>query len=457
MESSRFIQISPQILIEYIYTDQAAPTTFNTATTPIELMRDGHTNGTYFFNTDSVSAVMGNYRDISAAAINANKTQYVSLNTDIGVPYNDFDPLLTDSAQLLQTFSPELDVAYDKMKIHFIAGFSFEGFDGIVFEALAPRRDSVMVNFASINFTPLDTPVFNPDPLLLGDKLYATYIEWRVPSLYFMVNASNAAQPNGLAYKITEGKGFLSTPPITLKATGIYETITENAYSFYNMQEINSVSILSRDIYSNLHAVVKDADDGDYFTLHGDVTGSSLSNFIATLNSSGGNYVVFYEIAVVEQVGVVFSTTSTQVFTQNGNFDEPILYRPIIQNANTAVSFKINLSMRLFNKADSTQIIKNASLTSFDTQRYGKKMLTLNLGVVPTVANVYNQINNDTGKQIVVGGGKSERLEVDGEIETVTETIIQTSYVTSFRDRIKVKAAISPVKIQTITDTENAD
>ena len=454
MESSRFIQISPQILIEYIYTDQANPTTFNTATTPIELMRDGHTTGTYFFNTDSVSAIMGNYRDISAASITATNTQYVSLDTSIGVPYNDFDPLLTDSAQLLQTFSPQLDVAYDKMKIHFVAGFNFEGFDGIVFEALAPRRDNVMMNFASINFLKTDTPVFNPDPLLLADKLYATYIEWRVPSLFFMNNLFTTADPNGVAYKITEGQGFIGTPPITLRATGIYETIVENAYSFYNMEEINSVSILARDIYSNLYAVVKEADDGDYFTLHGEVTGSSLSNFIAQLNSSGGNYVVFYEISVVEQVGTVFATTSTQVFTQNGDFDEPILYRPIIKNANTAVSFSINLSMRLFNKADSTQIIKNAKLTSFDAQRYGKQMLTLNLLVVPTVANVYNQINNDTGKQIVIGTGNSADNSAKTSEQIAESLVVRTSYVTTFRDRIKVKAAISPVKVQTIEDTD---
>ena len=80
--------------------------------------------------------------------------------------------------------------------------------------------------------------VFNPDPLLLADKLYATYIEWRVPSLYFMNNLFTTADPNGVAYKITEGQGFIGTPPITLKATGIYETIVDNAYSFYNMQEI---------------------------------------------------------------------------------------------------------------------------------------------------------------------------------------------------------------------------
>ena len=56
--------------------------TFNTSTYPIEIMRDGHTEGSYLFNTDSVSATMGNYRDISAVAINENKTQYAYLDTE---------------------------------------------------------------------------------------------------------------------------------------------------------------------------------------------------------------------------------------------------------------------------------------------------------------------------------------------------------------------------------------
>ena len=458
MESSRFIQISEQILIEYVYTSQSTPTTYNTASYPIELMRDTNTKGTYFFNTDTVSAVMGNYRDISAVSNNANKTQYVSLDTDIGVPYNDFSPALTDSADLLQTFSPELDVAYDKIKIHFVAGFNFEGFDGIVFEALAPRRDSVMLNLASINFLKTDTPTFSPEPLLLADRLYATFIEWRVPSLFFINNLFSAADPNGVAYKITEGKGFLSTPPITLRASGIYQTITENAYSFYEMQEINSASILSRDIYDNLYAQVVQSDNGDYFELSGQVTGSTFSNFIAQLNSSGGQYVVFHEISVTEQVGQVFTQTSFQVITQDTEFDEPVLFRPIIKNANKAVSFSINYVLRLYNKADATQIIKNAKLTSFEPQVYGPNMIQVNLGVVPTVANVYNRINNDTGKQIVIGGGSgAETLNVDTTEQIVEKLVVKTSYVTTFRDRIKVKAAISPVKIQTITQTNGSE
>ena len=460
MESSRFIQISEDILIEYVYTSQTAPTTFNTGTYPIELMRDSQTKGTYLFNTnvDDSPAIpqlwtkQGNYRDKSAVTNNINRTQYVSLNTSIGVPYNDSVNFLTDTANLQQTFSPQLDVAYDTVRVHFVAGFNFTGYDGLVVEVLAPRRDGVILNFASVNFDKLDTPTLNPDPLLLADRLYATYIEWKIPSLFYANNLFDVVDPNGLAYKITEGQGFLPTPPITLRVSGIYQTIIENAYSFYEMQEINSVSILSRDIYDNLYAQVIQSADGDYFELSGEVTGSSFENFINQLNATGGQYVVFHEISVTEQVGTVFSQTSFQVISQTQDFDEPILFRPIIKNANSAISFSINYVLRLYNKFDATQIIKNAKLTSFQTQQYGKQMIQLNLGVVPTVANVYNQINNDNGKQIVVGTETPADNKANTSEQIAEKLVVKTKYVTTFRDRLNVKAAISPVKVQTITD-----
>ena len=460
MESSRFIQISEDILIEYVYTSQTAPTTFNTGTYPIELMRDTQTKGTYLFNTDvddspavpQLWTKQGNYRDKSAVTNNINRTQYVSLNTSIGVPYNDSVDFLTDTVDLQQTFSPALDVAYDTVRVHFVAGFNFTGYDGLVVEVLAPRRDGVMLNFASVNFDKLDTPTFSADPLLLADKLYATYIEWKIPSLFYANNLFDATVPNGLAYKITEGQGFLPTPPLTLRVSGIYQTIIENAYSFYEMQEINSVSILSRDIYDNLYAQVIQSTAGDYFELSGEVTGSTFANFIDLLNATGGQYVVFHEISVTEQIGTVFTQTSFQVISQTQDFDEPILFRPIIKNANSAVSFSINYVLRLYNKFDATQIIKNAKLTSFQTQQYGRQMVQLNLGVVPTVANVYNQIANDNGQQIVVGTETPADTNANTSEEIAEKLVVKTKYVTTFRDRLNVKAAISPVKIQTLTE-----
>lgn len=453
MESSRFLQISPEILLEYTYTDQANPSTFNTATYPIEIMRDGHTSGTYMFNADSVVSTMGNARDISAAAIDSGKTQYAYLNTDVGVPYNDFDPQLTSTVNLPQAFSPNLNIEYDTVRFHFTSGFDFQDYDGLILEVLAPRRDGIPINLSSIAFLKTDSPIFNPDPFLLGSKLYSTYIEWKVPALYYLVNSFTVSNTNLLSYRLTEGQGFLSTPPITVKVSGIYETLNENGYSIFNTQEINSVALANRDIYDLLYAEVIESSSGDFFELSGQVEGSTLSNFIAQLNSEGGDYIAIHQIIISEQIGSTFVQTADQMFTQVVNFDEPIRFRPIILNSATAVSFAINYTLRLFNRNDNTQIIKKARLVSFDTKKYGRRLMKINLGTVPTVAKVYNKIESNDGNNITIVNGNSLGNSSANTSDRLTEQlVVQTRYVTSFRDKLNVKAAISPVKIQNIED-----
>ena len=222
MNSSRFLQISPEILLEYVYTDQANPDTFDTSSFPIEIMKDDYTGGSYMFNSDSVFSTMGNERDISVAAIDENKTQYAYLDTSVGVPYNDFDPKLTSTPNLPQIFSPNLNIEYDTIRVHFTSGFDFQDFDGLIIESLIPRRDGKMINTSSIAFLKTDTPVFNPDPFLLGTKLYSTYIEWKIPSLFYLASNFLTNDTNLLSYRLTEGQGFKSTPPVTIKFSGIY-------------------------------------------------------------------------------------------------------------------------------------------------------------------------------------------------------------------------------------------
>ena len=453
MNSSRFVQLSPGILLEYVYTDQANPDVFNTATYPIELMQDGYTNSTYMFNFISVESTMGNSRDNSAASVSAKNSQYVYLNTSVGVPYNDYDPKFTPTPQLPQTFTPNINIQYDTVRVHFVAGFDFQGYDGIIFEVLAPRRDGVLLSLASINFLKTDSPIFNSDPFLLGEKLYATYIEWRVPSLFFMVNSFSQTNHNTLAYKLTGGQGFIGTPPITIKAQGIVNTVIDNGYSFYNVEQINQVSLLNRDIFDNLYASVVESVNGDYYEISGQVVGSSLSDFIATLNSTGGDYMAIHQINVSEQIGVDFISTSDQMFTQTDNFDEPILFRPIILNSAIASSFAINYTLRLFNKNNNTQIIKKARLVSFDPKKYGRRIMQINLGTVPTVAKVYNKIVSDNGNNITIVNGTGSTTPGQSSNQIADKLVVQTQFVTSFRDRINIKAAISPVKVQNLTTT----
>lgn len=453
MESSRFIQISEDILIEYVYTDQADPVSFNTSSVPVEILKNDHTQSINFFNTIGSSSFTKISRDNSAIPINAGKTEYVSLSTVAGVPYNDADPKLTSTSNLLQEFSPNINVEYDRVRVHFSTGFSFQDFDGIIFNIRTADRNSNIINLSSLNFLKTDTPTFNPNPLLIADRLYSTYIEWFVPSLFYLNSSFNINDENNLAFKLTQGTGFKKTPIISISALGILQTIVSNGYDFYQVSEINSTSIPNRDIYDNLFASITESDEGDFFELRGVVTGSSLSNFINQLNTSGGNYVAFHEMTVIEQIGTNFIQTGNQIMTQTEDFDTPMLFRPIILNTANAVSFSINYTLRLFNRVDNTQIIKNARISLFDVNKYGKRVMQINLRKNPILTTIVNQISNDDTSKVLVstGGSTSDRKDKLSD-EIISQLAVKTRYVTAFRDKVNIKAAISPVKIQNIEE-----
>ena len=452
MESSRFIQIAEDILIEYVYTNQADPTVFNTSNTPIEILKNEHTSGINFFNSISALLPTGINRNNSAIPINKNKTEYVSLNALVGVPYNDVDSKLTSSSDLLQEFSPNLNVEYDRVKVHFSSGFSFQDYDGIIFEIKTSDRNGNNITLSSLNFLRTDTPTFNPNPLLIADRLYSTFVEWSVPSLFYINARFSTDGQNGLGFRLTSGSGFKTTPVLSISASGILNTTSVNGYDFYQVNEINSTTITSRDIYDNLFASVVESREGDFFELKGNVIGSTFSNFVNQLNLAGGNYVVFHEITLTEQIGTSFIQTNNQIMTQTSDFDTPVLYRPIVLNTANAVSFSINYTLRLFNRVDNTQIIKNARLSLFDVNKYGKRIMKINLGKVPTVATVVNQIS-DNGSKIVISTGNGTKTQSGKTSDNIVSQLsVKTRYVTSFRDRINIKAAISPVKIQNITE-----
>jgi hypothetical protein len=95
-------------------------------------------------------------------------------------------------------------------------------------------------------------------------------------------------------------------------------------------------------------------------------------------------------------------------------------------------------------------------LTSFDVKKYGRRLMKINLGVVPTVANVYNQISKDDGSNIIVNNGNSGTRLGETSEKIAEKLVVKTKYVTSFRDRLNVKAAISPAKIQTLTEDDGS-
>jgi hypothetical protein len=131
-KSSKFIQINPQILLEYIYTDSVNPDVYESDEYGIEILTNKYNNVNYLYSNDSTG--FNNVRDTSVTSINAANTKYVLLNKDLPISYNDYDDNLTSTVDLIPEFIPEISIEYDTIKLHLISGFSFTDYEGYIFE-----------------------------------------------------------------------------------------------------------------------------------------------------------------------------------------------------------------------------------------------------------------------------------------------------------------------------------
>jgi hypothetical protein len=440
--NSKFLQINPQILVEYIYDDPVSPEVLESDEYKIEILNNAYNSKNYLFNTDDSG--LRNLRDTSAVPINNLESRYVILNKDIPISYNDFDSNLTNTVNLLPSFVPELEVQYDTIKIHFVSGFTFGDYDGYIFEINLLQLDDKYSNILSQKYLKTDFPLLNPNPLLVGDKLYSTYLEYKIPSFEYVYNswASDKNNDNTLGYKLSNGKGYYDTSKIELSLKGIFESYDDNSFNFLKVRELNKVYLNKKDDFENLSAFIQESTAGDFYELYGKYNGDIFADFMAALNQrTDADHVVFHEIVVKEQIGETFVETSRQNFVQSDSFETPMYFRPIILNSNIAVSYSIDYQLRIFNKTDNSQIIKRAQLISTDVRKYGRNFTKLNLGTVPTIAKVYNKIENDNAANVTY----SDVLNVNN---TISETIIKKEFVKLFQDKINITVSINPISVQ---------
>lgn len=392
-------------------------TDLNDAT--INILENLHNGSNYFsfakylshpgINTDLYP--LGNYRDRSSLEINADEAKYALLNDNSQVNYIDFDSNITGTDALNAQITDALNVApkksmvYDTVKLHLVNSYDISNeYGGFILEL--NMLDSIDVKHYLSSLLYLNSDSFekiNPRPFILGGAMFNKYIEFKVPSLKWMEEDWNndPTQTDTFVYAFTNGNGPKENGNIDVSLRFISNIYEDSGYTYFNAPESMGFNLNREDEYAGLIAVLEEAEDGEYFKLYGEYDGEIYENFITSLmNTSNADYIVFHDIQVFEQIGLLgegstssFIETSNITFVQTSDFEDPYLFRPIIKNANAAVSYRIEYNLRLYNSIDNSQIIKRASFGSFDTKKYGKKMKRINLGTVPTVTKIYNVID----------------------------------------------------------------
>lgn len=333
-------------------------------------------------------------------------------------------------------------IRYDSIRLHLRSGYNFasRGYEGFLFQVLADRTSGVQNNLTQLVYlNQSNYEISNPKPFVLGETLFAKFIEIKVPTI---IGNQNPEFNDFFYGDGTQGSSDLDpTSNYGIKFTLIDRISTESGFDYIQLGEENAFTIAREDEFQDFTVVVEDADDGDYFKIYGERDGSASAfeaYILNRINTSSDDIVVLYEVETYEQVGLSQIKTFDTTFTQAEDFDTPILYRPVIMNSNVAVNFSIDVTMRIYNETDNTQIVKRASLTVNQAAKYGKKLGAVNISGNNSTTEVFNTLPN-------LSGNRSVR---DAIAATIPRT---TKKIKTFIERYNVVATSNPAEAS-ITD-----
>jgi hypothetical protein len=422
--TSSYIQISEYALIEYIYNSDIIPTT---KARPLRLYNNYSLEYYYVNNAQSIG-ITQNVLDNTATRLGREGTKWAYMDIDPVAPVitidNNFS--LTDLTSSLIT-----NIQYDKVKLHLLSGFDFPGLDGIILQIRWNEWNENGIggrnfNAASQVYIKGEERIeFNLNPLFVGDRLYDKYIEFLVPSLseanFDFWNSPTA--PNTLGYNYTFNNiGFSQTSQITAQLFEINTTLPERGNRYFITGESYTATFNPEDVYSYISANVQENDENDYIEYYPTWNGQFIEDYIPILNSNGGDWVVVNQIEVNEQIGTLFVNTYSLTSLQDTNLNQPAIFRPVIRNAAFAIAFNIVYTMRLMNRVNGQEIIRQATYTSFNPKKYGEKLNKINVLEGYRPVKVYNKIVKLTEDNL------TESVQYIGSPTVMTQTVFVNSY-----------------------------
>tara|TARA_R110000796_G_scaffold44977_1_gene109239 strand:- start:3234 stop:4967 length:1734 start_codon:yes stop_codon:yes gene_type:complete len=366
----------------------------------------------------------------------------------------------------------------------------------------------------------------NPNPFLYTGRQYSSYIEFKVPSLRYLINSYKDDYVQGgnadiLAYKISNGNGFYQNTLLEITAGKISSIEKLDNQLYANRLSAESTSISSKDEFSDVGVFVNESDDGDFIEFYGTHNGEIFGDYMQKLNNNGsGRYIAIHKLVITEQLpnttgsynlvgqynpltnipdlssNVVVSNfndgdywvatetgfsndinqnvtqgefivynpslpttikvevidsydienyadiasfirTGDQEFIQDGTFGDTNNFRPVLTYGGSALSYRIDYLLQIFNTNTNATIEKSGSYVSFEPQKYGKELLKLNTRDNIQVFDVFNKrvINNITNTNTAQ------------QTNLIQDTNLYTKNITAFKQMNTVYSGVSEVSI----------
>lgn len=415
-DSTKYFQLTPEILVEYNYNDINSVNNQNgEAKHIIDLGEDKFKamvvqNG--FCSTNTF--LLPQDKEHFVLPINKSESrfiQYYNGRRELTYGHSDFNSTLVSQSSRNDDKSD--DILIDTFKLHFTSKNYFGDYDGFIISVTVYDKIKNKVGLLSYYIKRTDNIKLNDSPVLINQKLYTTYLEFTIPSVSALVHSVELKEElpgeDNLVRKLFSHQ-IMDNTPIIMNIYGVKSTYKDNNYEYYNTEKINSIFIPIVDKSNHIEVKVEKATDGDYFVIHPVVDNNRVSFSDYIYNLSDGHpeqYIVFYELKVVEypvaNTRSIEKTTHREQYIINAgqndnensdiNIDSIMYFRPVLRYSGLNVTFRIDVNMSIINTLDNTTIIKNSSLSvsGEDAKKYGKRMNRIYLGEIPAQINVYNK------------------------------------------------------------------
>ena len=445
---SNFINLSSYCVLEFRATPigDANPPLL---TSQFYLVDNKHLGIKQIYNTDGYSATTRNTRNFSLIGLGGSKLIYNDITL---LPmYSDFDPLITET-----TVSSELSInmVMDTMRFHFASGFNFTDVEHIIVGARHKLNNITQIQLANIILNSVTTASlfsYNTRPLFLANTIYDKYIDVKIPSIPWLDADFTQFGVNSFEHAITGGIGFIKNAPITVflaEATqSNYFAPNNITYTQYQITQYYEGSVSQVNKFDTLGCYIEEAEDGDYIEFFATWNGAFPDSLIATLNEGGADqeWIISHQLTIYEHIGSDIVLSGNSLIYQETNFDTPLTYRPILKQAGFAVAMSIDYIMRLINKKNGDQVIKNASMSIINPNRYGKKLQKIELPNGPQSMRIYNKIEqkNFETNSIFTAAAPSISTSAPGT-DDLTKTIADLT-----SDKIALQLSLKNAEITT--------
>ena len=437
MRSSRFVNLTNYCIVEYMF-DQL--NSMDVYTDDFVLLENPYLGIHQIVNKDGSYNSTKNILDLTAIPIEGGV--YV---------YNDSEKIpnyLTYDSAITQTNITGYAIAMDKVRFHFVSGFDFEDFKGLILSVKHTENDGKNNLFANILLSPETSAsliIFNSKPLFLSNAVYDRYVDILVPSIK-NINEEYRISPSpsttfvaAITPNLTGSTGFIYNSSISIglaecgKRKDIYSTVG-TTYSGFEVTEYFEAPLSQSNEFDGVGAYIDQSSTGDFIEFYLTFNSAFPEDFISLLNrrNPSDDWIIIHQLSVFEQVGTSFINTARTVFFQEDRYDEPNLFRPVLKNANEAISMSIDYLVRLTNRSTGDQIIREASYSLISPKKYGLKLINIPLLDKPQSQRVYNKIikkNFETTK-LFIEPSLNSGLEA-AAAATITETL-RTEYIPIF-------------------------